>query len=271
MNYSNQSRASISRAAAVLTVALVVLLGTLAFTYALAFAPNSPLKVMDTASNLPGSTETTTVVVNSTVVVQHQPSNVSVSVVVTSLSTVNLTSVETRNYTTTRSFNVTRTVTLTNSSALSALSGSLSQMSQSYSSLQSSASSYESQLSSLSSAVSSASASVSSLLGLLNLSSSAVEGSNLTVSEGAGQVMPVLTFVASYPGYIVVSGSSSTTNGYIQVSDTYPGYPTVSNVPFGRRSTSVLIPVLPGTVTVSFGNTNLINSASAIISVTYFY
>ena len=70
-----------------------------------------------------------------------------------------------------------------------------------------------------------------------------------------------------------VRGTSTTTTGYIEIQDymTNPsgGYFNPKE-PFGTSST-LIIPILPGTIGVYFGNNNLFNGATATITVTYYY
>ncbi len=127
------------------------------------------------------------------------------------------------------------------------------------------------QLSTADAQMSSLESQIGDLQSILGLSQSSVEASSVVINQGAREVSPVVIFVADYAGYIVVSGTSTTTNGYIMVTDSFSGYP-YNNTPhsFGTGS-AWLIPVLPGTVSVYFGNTNLINGATATLSVTYYY
>jgi hypothetical protein len=112
---------------------------------------------------------------------------------------------------------------------------------------------------------------ISDLQSILALSQSSVKASSVTINQAAGEASPVVVFVADYAGYIVVSGNSTTTNGYIVVADSFSGYPYNSTPHSFGTDSAWLIPVLPGTVSVYFGNTNLINGATATLSVTYYY
>lgn len=131
--------------------------------------------------------------------------------------------------------------------------------------------SLQSQLSSANSQVSSLQSQVSSLQSIVNLSQSKSEAVQTTVNQSRGQVASVVSFSAQYAGYIVVSGTSTTTNGYLQVTDSFSNYPYNSTTYAFGTGAQKTIPVLPGTVTVSFGNTNALNGATATISVTYYY
>jgi uncharacterized protein YlxW (UPF0749 family) len=108
------------------------------------------------------------------------------------------------------------------------------------------------------------------LQNIVNLAAYAAEASSVPVSQAAGQMSQVTSFTANYAGYIVVSGSSSSGSGYVRVTDTYSSYPYNSyNYPFST-SGSVFVPVLPGTITVYYGN-NDAAAVTATISVMYYY
>ena len=108
------------------------------------------------------------------------------------------------------------------------------------------------------------------LQNIVNLAAYAAEASSFPISQAAGQMSPVTSFTANYAGYIVVSGSSSSGSGYVRVTDTYSSYPYNSyNYPFST-SGSVFVPVLPGTITVYYGNTDAA-AVTATISVMYYY
>jgi hypothetical protein len=70
----------------------------------------------------------------------------------------------------------------------------------------------------------------------------------------------------------LVTGTSTTT-GYIEAQDymTNPsgGYSN-PKMSFGTGAT-LIIPILPGTIGVYFSNNNFVNSATATITVTYYY
>ena len=93
----------------------------------------------------------------------------------------------------------------------------------------------------------------------------------VTINQSAGQLTSIVTFTAGYAGYIVVSGTSTTSLGYLLVTKSFSGYPYNDiHYSFGTGA-SRTIPVLPGTVTVYFGNTNLLSGATATITVIYVY
>lgn len=120
------------------------------------------------------------------------------------------------------------------------------------------------------SVISSLSSLNSQLNAKLDLKNSVVEASNVNIRQGAMQTSPVVSFFAKYAGYVIVNGTSTTSSGYIQVFDSYPGYPAIPSPSFGSGTASVLIPILPGNVSIYFGNSNFFNGASATISVYYY-
>ncbi len=156
-------------------------------------------------------------------------------------------------------------------SQVSSLETQLSSTNAQISSLQSQLSSGGSEIANLQAQISSLQSQNSNLQSIVNLSQSSTQASSVTVNQAAGQLSLVKSFSASYAGYIVVSGTSTTTNGYIMVTDSFSGYPYNSTTySFGTGATRI-IPLLPGTVSVYFGNTNFSSGATATITVTYYY
>ena len=136
--------------------------------------------------------------------------------------------------------------------------------------LQSQVSSYQNQASSYQNQVATLQSQNNDLQNIVNLAAYAAQASSVPISQAAGQMSPVTSFTANYAGYIVVSGSSSSGSGYVRVTDTYSSYPYNSyNYPFST-SGSVIVPVLPGTITVYYGN-NDAAAVTATISVMYYY
>jgi TolA-binding protein len=74
------------------------------------------------------------------------------------------------------------------------------------------------------------------------------------------------TLVASYQavrsGYLFITGYASTTQGYIQVNDTQ--YPVSTGI-------SLQIPVVPGELSVYYGNVNFMNSITGTITTVEFW
>ncbi len=106
---------------------------------------------------------------------------------------------------------------------------------------------------------------------ILNLSKFSVKANALTIYQNASASSLVASFPADYAGYIVVTGASTTATGYLTVTNSFSGYPYNNyDYYFGANST-VLIPVLPGVVSVYFGNHNVTGPVSATLTVTYYY
>jgi len=101
------------------------------------------------------------------------------------------------------------------------------------------------------------------------LQESSLKADEKTINQDRGTRSAIVTFTAEYAGYVVVSGTSTTSNGYIMATSSFPGYPhNDTRYGFGTGATR-LIPVLPGTIVVYFGNTNLASGATATITVRY--
>ena len=113
---------------------------------------------------------------------------------------------------------------------------------------------------------------VVSLQNIVNLSQSSVELNSFTINQPAGASTAVVTFPANYSGYIVVSGTSTTNNGYAMLEDSNTKY-TFNDMKFFFSSGAInqTVPVLPGNITVYFGNTNPFVGATATLTVTYHY
>ncbi len=168
---------------------------------------------------------------------------------------------------------------------ITALQGDVASYKSQVTSLQTDISSYKSQVASLQSQLqSSASGNISALqdqvLSLLVQNQDLTDISKLTkVSVKADQVainqsgrgLPVAKFTADYAGYVLVSGQSTASDSYITVEDSFPGYPlNTYNYPFGTSATLV-IPVLPGTITVTYGIPISGGASTGTISVRYYY
>jgi hypothetical protein len=95
---------------------------------------------------------------------------------------------------------------------------------------------------------------------------------NVTIYQYAGESSLIVNFAADYIGYVIVSGNSTTSSGYIMLNDSCSGYP-YNNFPysFGTYATTRTIPVLPGIINVYFVNYNTSEHASAVITVTYYW
>jgi len=115
---------------------------------------------------------------------------------------------------------------------------------------------------SLQNQLSSANSQISNLQNIINVEETQTIISNKTINQSSGQSTNVATFKAQYIGYVSISGTSTTTNGYIVVNG--------SQYQFGMENI-LTIPILSGYISISFGNTNFINDASATLTVDYVY
>lgn len=76
---------------------------------------------------------------------------------------------------------------------------------------------------------------------------------------------------ASYAGYVVVNVETSTTsNTYARVIYNSHGVDYDESITVGSSGNAVF-PILPGTIEVRVGNTNLLNGATETVTVTYYY
>lgn len=105
---------------------------------------------------------------------------------------------------------------------------------------------------------------------IVNLQESTVWVNDETVSNPAG-ASTYWTRTASYAGYVVMNvETSTTTNTYVQVTYSSHGVSYDEKITVGASGTAVF-PVLPATITVRVGNTNLLNGATETVTVTYYY
>ena len=135
---------------------------------------------------------------------------------------------------------------------------------------QSQATTLQTQITTLTAAKAALQTQVDNMTSIVNLSASATQTS-APVSQNFGALSTVDSFNVNYAGYLLITGSTSSTNGYITVTDSYSSYPSALNNLHYPFSTSVVVPVLPGSITVSFGNTDGAGTITANISVVYYY
>ena len=113
-------------------------------------------------------------------------------------------------------------------------------------------------------------ASITTLQSTLSLSLSTTELNESALTQAAGAETMIVSFTADNAGYVYVAGTSSSATAFIRVTGSYGGYTYTGSHIFGTSNT-VIIPVLPGTVYVYFGNTDSSGTPTADISVTYDY
>jgi len=119
--------------------------------------------------------------------------------------------------------------------------------------------------------------SVQELRDITNLAKSTTIASRQIINQQAGSYT-YYNVTAQYAGYIFVRIDSSTTNqNYARVSYTYNGGQSPHTITYNQRTdiTSsggwACFPVLPGSVTISVGNTNLVNGATMTVTIEYWY
>jgi hypothetical protein len=106
---------------------------------------------------------------------------------------------------------------------------------------------------------------------IVHLSRYSTEADAVTITMATSAKASVVSFHADYAGYIVISGTSSTFYGVIFVEESFDGYPFDDyQYDFGKGATLV-VPVLPGTITVYFAATLWSGLISATITVDYYY
>jgi prefoldin subunit 5 len=152
-----------------------------------------------------------------------------------------------------------------------ALSSQITALQEERSSLTSLISESESQLSSLSSELESLQSSVDSLSKrVASLSSKLGESTllfTLTFSQGPGVQTTVYTFTPTYAGSIYISGSSSSSTGYVMVNNNTSG--TSKTYAFGTGKT-VTAPLTAGnSYSVYFGNHDSSGTVTATLTGTY--
>jgi hypothetical protein len=106
---------------------------------------------------------------------------------------------------------------------------------------------------------------------IVNLTDSTVWVNDQTVNQGAGG-SDYWSFSASYAGYVVVNVLSSTTsNAYVEVSYSASGANYLTSRTVGYSGTANFAVLPSGNIEITVGNSNLINSASETVTITYYY
>jgi len=113
---------------------------------------------------------------------------------------------------------------------------------------------------------------VRNLQNIVNLRESVTYWHDQPINEGPGGYYS-FSFTANYAGYVIVNVLSSTTsNTWVQIKIYNPSTGTIESQKYTvGYSGTVYFPVLPGTVTIYIGNSNLINGASQTVTITYVY
>jgi septal ring factor EnvC (AmiA/AmiB activator) len=130
--------------------------------------------------------------------------------------------------------------------------------------------SLQSQVTTLESQVTPLQSQIDQLQEIIDLSLYSTEADAVTVHQISGASSNIVSFIADYAGYIVVSGTSTTVDGYIYLTASFEGYPYNYYKLYFSTGTTLRIPVLPGTINVYLSNTNPVG-LTATITVTYYY
>lgn len=94
--------------------------------------------------------------------------------------------------------------------------------------------------------------------------------SDYTVNQGVGSRTLITSFNCDYAGYLEISLTSTTTNAYIEVEYFYGAYDFHFKETYGTSGWGYFC-VLPTTIYIYVGNTNLLSGATHTISITYYY
>jgi predicted PurR-regulated permease PerM len=107
---------------------------------------------------------------------------------------------------------------------------------------------------------------------IVNLAKSTVWVNSQTISQSASSYTYwTPAFSANDAGYVSVNvQSSTTTNTYVEVIWSADGISYSNTITVGTSGTAVF-PVLPSTIEIEVGNTNLINGATETVTITYYY
>lgn len=111
---------------------------------------------------------------------------------------------------------------------------------------------------------------VNSLNAIVNLQETTAWANETNISQPAGQAS-ASSYVADYAGYVIVEVLySSTSNTSVQVTYSSLGVNYANAVDVGSSGIAAF-PVLPGTITVWVGNTNLLDYAMERVTILYRY
>lgn len=146
-----------------------------------------------------------------------------------------------------------------------ALQGQLTTANSQVTSLQSQLTSSTSQVSTLQSQVNSLTSQVQTLQSYsgTNSGTSTQLATSLSMSDNAAQQALITSFTAGTSGYLTMTGYSTSYTGYVRTLNTT--YGTSANYPFLTSSSTVTIPVQPGTVQIYFGNSD----ASGVVTANF--
>ena len=153
---------------------------------------------------------------------------------------------------------------------INTLQSKINQQNQLISSLQSQNAELQQKINSLQSQIAELNQEISTLTNIVNLQEQTTLVYQQTISQPALSYT-YWNFQLQYAGYIVVYVySSTTTNTYVEVVWSYNGINYDQSITVGA-SGNAAFPVLPTTVQVRVGNTNIFNGATETVSIVYVY
>jgi predicted PurR-regulated permease PerM len=156
------------------------------------------------------------------------------------------------------------------SQEISTLQSKIAELNQEINSLQSKINQQNQLISSLQSQNAELTQKINNLTNVVNLQEQTTLVYQQTINQPAGSYT-YWNFQLQYAGYIVVYVySSTTTNTYVEVVWNYNGINYDQSITVGA-SGSAAFPVLPTTVQVRVGNTNIFNGATETASIVYVY
>lgn len=130
--------------------------------------------------------------------------------------------------------------------------------------------SLNSQIANLNSQIDNLNSQIADLNSIINLQKSTIWVDSKTVSQTASSYT-YWTGTANNAGYVNVYVESSTTsNTYVEVKYSSYGVSYDNKITVGT-SGSALFPVLPASIEVRVGNSNLLNGATETVTITYIY
>jgi hypothetical protein len=112
---------------------------------------------------------------------------------------------------------------------------------------------------------------ISSFMGSTGLTKSSTEmfAENIDVPAGAVPIIHEMTVNSA--GYLQISAAPSTINSFFKVKDTFTGYPYNDNLYMLDAGGTLIIPILPGNITIYYGNAKPGEGVSAVVTIKYYY
>jgi hypothetical protein len=147
--------------------------------------------------------------------------------------------------------------------AISSLNSQISALNNSFNQINASSSNKDTQIAALTSQL-------ASYANILTLNVSAYLVYDQPVSQAASENTTVFTDVLYYAGYVSVAVQSDSNTTYVEVIYSYYGVIYDNNVTVGTSGTAAF-PVLPATVAIRVGNTELVDPVNATVTATYIY